>query len=386
MDKTPIELIIFVDSIFLNNSSGINTFVKHFMGMVDKFNHLDHNRNINLNILSDDIEVLKWFIETNHVPTKYFTIDVNSEDISVKNRYNRQMHLVISFNKFIDSVKKSAKNSEYIFVTNSYFTTKILHDNMHTINKVFIKNKCFAYTHIGDIFDMSKSDVHDFERSEVDEYVKLLSTEKFKQNIKILTQTKCMMDQLSLLTNNKNIAVVEEPLYLNLNFSIVNDSVKTDEILIIAGNYKRKRYDKMIKLLSIVNKPFKILVGKKVLYYDLEALIKECNIECEYTIIENLENDFIINHILMSKMLLHVSDIEVSPYSILESASFIPAIIDNNNIWSRSFDDIGHLVNCDDYDEFKRVVDDVYNNKISSKFDLNKYTELFEKKWKEVLY
>lgn len=382
------EVVLFVDSHFLNNSSGINTFIKNLIFAIDKINSIQNIYKYNINLLSDDREKLVWF--KNMIKECHLETDVIYHDIDCKTIYKDdpinvlkvEKHLEYSFYKFMPKICDTTKR--YIFIANSYNTTKILYENLYSIFDSMCYPELYSYTHIGDIFDMDKKIVHDYNEDEVVKYIDLFSNEEVKKHIKILTQTNCMKDQLIKITNNTNIEVVPEPLFIDMSQLIIED-FKTDDVLIIAGNYKRKRYDKMIKLLKLVDKPFKILVGKKKLSYDLDELILQNEITQPYEILEDLDNELIINHIMMSKMLLHIADIEVCPYSVLESASFIPVIVDNNNIWSQSLKDIVYLINTEDEELFKHTINEIYNNKLNTKFNLNDYQNEFINKWISIL-
>lgn len=373
------EIVIICESYFLNNSSGINTFVRNLIILLDKIQCDTDIKSITL--ISDNINNLYFFknqINDYNININYYAIDVESKYKMTTNHHNYFMHFNESLDLFLCDIKDNIK---YIFISNSSLTTKLIINRINEIKKY--NSVFYSYTHIGDIFDLNKKDVHDFKIDEVTEYLKILSSDISKQHITILTQTQCMKNRLYDLTKHPNINVIEEPLYLN--FDSYLPFPKTEDILVIAGNYKRKRYDKMIRLIKLANKPFKIIVGNKKKIYDIEQLIKDNNITQEFQILEELENSFVYNHICQSKMLLHVSDIEVCPYSVLEAASIIPTVINNNNYWSDSFKNICEVIDVDDDEIFLKVINDIYNNKISTKFNYIEYVDMFTNKWKNIL-
>lgn len=353
------NVVVICESNFLNNSSGINTFINHLTTMLEKFN-------LNTYLVVSD---LHNFEDIYTYKEKNITILSDSEYDSCLNvqTLDQQDKYIESFFK---TIRKNIPNDNNIFISNSYSSTKVF----EKLVDFYPKSKFYAYTHVGDIFSPTKEDLYDFSEDMNTEYLKTLRDNDF---IKILTQTDCMNDRLSYIIDRDDILTIPEPLYIDDVYDI---GMRDDNILIVCSNYKRKRFDLMLKYVGLSGKPVKILCYKEDGYYDIKELLLKNNIK-KYIIIENINNKNVSFHTLMSKMLLHFSEIEVCPYSILEASSIIPSVINSNAQWTKSFSKISEMV---DYDNEKNVLDaigKIYSNEITKKFNLEKYQYTFENTW-----
>lgn len=302
------------------------------------------------------------------------TILSNDSEMS----YHIKSEFMDGQNKFItcfyDTILENIDDDNNIFISNSYSSTKVF----EKLVKKYPNSKYFAYTHIGDMFFPDKADSYDFNN---DINIQFLNTMKSNDFIKILTQTECMNNALSRIINRDDILTIPEPLYMDNVYDI---GLKDNSILIVCSNYRRKRFDVMLKYIGMIGKPVKILCHNKEGYYDIPKLMSDNGIK-RYSVMENLSNSEISFHILSSVMMLHFSDIEVCPYSILEASSFIPVLINNNSEWSKSFENICEMVDYNNEDSVVEAIESIYNGEIGVKFILDDYVGLFEKKWRGVL-
>ena len=159
-------------------------------------------------------------------------------------------------------------------------------------------------------------------------------------------------ETLNLLINNKDIVIATlsynlkkflkhklKNKVIKLSLPCVKKDIifknKTNNILIISSQEKRKNYELMLRSLSYQDNKIKIICQKTI---DLISLVKKNNIK--YEILSNINNDIIPTIIYNSKLLIHMSESEVYPYSILESLAYnIPVILNKNSIWCKCFDD-----------------------------------------------
>ncbi len=345
------KIVLLIESFFLNNSSGINTFIKNMCIMFPD----------NIIIVTDceeSIRDLSWYKKHN------IQIIYNSgsmDDYSEEN-YKKQI---------ISNLYKLDKTCNYIMIANSFITLSIL--NEYNLDEFKYKTLCY-YTHIGDILDPDKKDIHDFKDINISKIFEYLKNE----NINILTQTNCVKKRLLKLLNKDSI-VLPEPLYVD-GLDIFKKNNKT--VLIIASNYKRKRFDLMLKLLSNIDCNIKILCDSITGYYDIYHLLKTNNISTKnIVILENINHAQLKQHIIGSKCLLHISDIEVCPYSVLEASIYIPTIINNNNVWSKDFNNISYMIDPNNEKESISIINNILNTDVKTLFNYEEYKSNSKDKW-----
>lgn len=350
------NVYILVDAGFLNNSSGINTFVKHVINMF--INEL----NVNIKLITDD----KNIILSNDC---YCNIDIITCE---KFMQTLTMNTPLGNQRFIsEKIKKAVLDNIYpdvenIFIANSYSTTLTLINIMN----IYKKSRFITYTHIGDIFSPELENSFDFSSEITNAYLELL---KNNEKLEIFTQSEIMKKQLFkvLKSENLNIEVVTMPIFVDFSY---DDFDKYNDIIIICSNYKRKRFDKMFKFLEGTELKVKILMHDTKGYYNIEELCKQYKINVD--IYKDIPNEYVQLHICSSKMLLHFSDIEVYPFSILESSFFIPVVI-NNAEWCKSFEEIAILV---DYDtNYNKIVSELETKPTNN---YKKYKSKFLRDWK----
>ena len=350
------HLVLIVESFFLNNSSGINTFIKNICTLYP-------NNTIVVTDCEEDISDLKIY-KKNNIKMIY------SENMCLAS-YSRDFYKKV----IINNISKLDKSLEYVFIANSFMTLEIL---TLDIFKDFKNYKLSYYTHIGDLLEPTKKDLHDFKSDEIYDLLNILKN----NNIEILTQTNCVKERITNLIN-KNSIVLSEPVYLNgLDIKLT----KKDTVLIISSNYKRKRFDLMLKLLSKIDCNIKILCDSINGYYDIYQLLKINNILTKNVVIlENVNHSQLKQHIISSKCLLHISDIEVCPYSVLEASIYIPSIINNNSIWSEDFKDISYMIDPNNEDRYKNIMNDILNTDIKTLFNYNEYMKNCKFQWDSYL-
>lgn len=339
---------ILCDSTFLNNSSGINTFV------VNLFNFVKNNFNYNVYLVTD-----KHFLNVN-IYNKLQTEYINVDNISM----NTETYLKVYSESLVNHFKDKININNSIFIANSLSGTIAI----DILSKKYPNNKYISYTHIGDLIHEEENS-YDFPSKEKEEYLKIF---KKNNNILICTQSENLCCFLKNKYKLKNVLVAEEISYINkklLNFpSLINN-----DILIICSNYKRKRLDIMIEAISKTNYKAKLICKDINGYYDIKHLIEKYKVKL--SVIKNIPNDKMIIHIKDSKLLLHISDIEFFPYSVLEASFFIPTLINSDTEWGKLFpDDITYKVNSRNPEEIAKKIEkyiklnnlnnyDVYYNK-----------------------
>ncbi|MGL4950115.1 MAG: hypothetical protein ACRC5M_07005 [Anaeroplasmataceae bacterium] len=355
------KILILCEASFLNNSSGINTFINHLTTMLST----DEKYSVHL-----IVDTNKSFSTKDIFINKNITIHIGNRNPLCKTEtMDGQYEIVREFKRIIFG--KFDKDDEIIFLANSFPTTIALVN----LSKEFLNSKFYSYTHVGDVIS-SNIDNYDFETKIISEYRNALKN----SSIISISQTSCTANELSKIID-KPVLVAPEPIYI---YDEIDIDIKDDSILIICSNYKRKRFDIMLKFVGLMKKPVKILCGNENGFYDIKNLLIKHNIT-EYTIVEDIDNYNIGIHISMSKMLLHFSDIEVCPYSIIESASKIPCLINSNSEWGKNFpDDIVEKVDYNDEEAVMLKLNQIFSNKIVAKFNLQNYIINTKKIWDNI--
>ena len=344
------NIYILCDSTFLNNSSGINTFVVNLYNLLaDKYN---------VYILTD-----KCFLDVNSY-LKYQILYVELDNISM----NNEKYIDYYSRKISDYILSNINhNDKNIFVANSLATLKTL----DIISNTFINSKFLLYTHIGDLL-CDDIEYYDFPKEDMDNMIKIIN-----QNKKIVVGTQSYRLAKFLKSIFEKVVTLYEPIIQYNTFSKI--TAKFNNILVICSNYRRKRLDLVIKYAGELNIPLKILCTKRSGYYDLQQLATKHNTKLQ--ILENIPNKDILFHIITSKMLIHFSEIEFFPYSILECASYIPCLINSNTIWGKLFPDFVNKVSLDDTDDnIKKRIVEIFNNG-KPQLDIKDYMNKCEEQW-----
>lgn len=343
--------LILCDSTFLNNSSGINTFVRHL--------YSNRSKEHAVRIITDDVFINKN--EYSECNMDYIDIEFMSMDeINYIDKYSQAM------SKYI--IKNYNHNEQIIFVANSLATTKVL-DN---ISSEFINSKFITYTHIGDLLH---DDIlnYDFPEKDKKEYIKIVN-----ENDKIFfgTQSENLKNYINTLTPNKVMTLLEP--ILGIEKTVLD--LQFDNILIICSNYKRKRLDQMLSIAGAVGKPTKIILGKIDGYYDIVELAKKHKVKIQ--ILQNIPNKEIMFHVKNSRVLLHISETEFFPYSILESAFHIPCVINSDTNWGKLFpDDMCLKINNRNLNEYVETIKLLYTNNYELKSNYYSYMIECNEQW-----
>lgn len=351
------KVYILCDSTFLNYSSGINTFV------VNLFNFIHDNFTKNVYLITD-----KHFLNIN-IYNK-----LNAEYIDVDNvSMNSDKYLKNYSNAIIQHFKNKNNIENSIFIANSLSTTMAI----DILSNIYPKNKYISYTHIGDLIH-NEYDSYDFPTKEKDEYLNIL---KKNNNIIVCTQSNNLCNFLKQTYNLKNVQVAEEISYVN-NDLLKFPSLPNNDILIICSNYKRKRLDIMFDAISRTNYNVKLICKNIAGYYDIKKLINKYKIKVN--IIQNIPNDKMIIHIKGSKLLLHISDIEFFPYSVLESSFFIPTLINSDTEWGKLFpNELTYKVNSREPEEIAKKIEKYI--KLNNLNDYDVYYNKCIKSWKKII-
>ena len=200
--------------------------------------------------------------------------------------------------------------------------------------RIWIKRgiKYCTYTHIGDIMDSDNKEMIDFQDSLVRKYIELLK----ETDIPLATQTPGVKQRLIDLLDRDNITVLPEP-YFEPSL-IYTTKQGTKGVLMIGSNYRRKNYQKMFDVLAITGLPATVVCaqdtdidGNKLIDMALKSGVNG------FRIINNIPNEYIHTVIKSHRCLLHLSEIEVLPYAVLESLQHIPCIINGKAPWSKDF-------------------------------------------------
>lgn len=346
--------LILCDSTFLNNSSGINTFVRHL--------YANRTNKHDAKIITDGVFINKN--EYNDCNMDYINMDFMSMDeIGYTDKYSQIMtqHILDNYDC----------NKEIIFVANSLATTKVLNN----ISSKFINAKFITYTHIGDLLHDDITN-YDFPEKDKQEYIKIVN-----ENSKIFfgTQSENLKNYINTITPNK-VLTLPEPI-LGIDKSVLD--LQFDNILIICSNYKRKRLDQMLNIAGKIGKPTKIILGKIDGYYDIIELAKKYKVKIQ--ILQNIPNKEIMFHVKNSKVLLHISETEFFPYSILEAAFHIPCIINSDTKWGELFpENMCFKINNRNYDEYVDTIKLLYKNDYINKPNYHSYMLECDNSWDDL--
>ena len=248
-----------------------------------------------------------------------------------------------------------------IIISNDYTSLKWIKDILH------IAKSCYYYTHIGDMFH-DKLDFYDFEYAETMEAVDTIKNNK----INILCQTYQIKEYLKTIFNNTAIYVAGEPL-IEMNDDIFVSKFE-NTALCIMSNLKRKRIDDVIRICKYLNYSLILITSSNNGYYDINKIAKDASVDVK--IFTNVDNSYMPLYYSMSKFLIHFSEIEVLPYSVMEALKYIPVFINNDAYWNNFISD--EYVHKIDKNDFKYILDNVDKFK---NFDYNKYMEETKKQW-----
>lgn len=339
------RILFLIDSDFIGNSSGIYTFMKHIIRMFNKIGYV-------VDIISE-IPIYEKIDSDTINRDITLSFPKYDDDTYIGDMYNVNSMLIDGsimpsfFKKEIDLYL--SKHSPQLVIANSLSTTKALIGSA-------VEDISISYTHIGDLMDESKVSMYDFTEESVVEYLSVLNN----STIQIGTQSQGSKNRmLEVLPKRKydSISVLFEP-YIS-NTEIVDYYENKKGIIIISGNYKRKAYDKMLEIAGKCKVPVTIVCGNVDHgYFNIRELVYKNKIK-EFRILNDYHNDMVPQLIKGHRMMLQLADIEVFPYSVVESIFHIPCIINGKSKWGQEFLEEAIKIDPDNYsiDCIKKVYD-----------------------------
>lgn len=361
---SPKRIAFLIESFFLSNVSGIYTFVKHFSKMC-----ADHN--VRLDLIMDTSYGFEAPKELNSDHVSLFASPRMLNDDCEYVAYGLKFEDDVRVKAFTTSLAGYCEEFDPIMVvSHSYATTKVL-------KALKTKSRKVAYTHIGDIMDANNTELLDFSSDLTRAYIELLSTLDFE----IGTQTTSSKEALEALMPEAKVTLLPEPFYVPK--VVYQTADKRKGILIISSNYDRKRFDKMFEIIAITGLPVTVCAG----YtgegeHELEAMAKAAGVQ-GFRLLKNVPNDYLTGIIRQHKVLLHLSEIEVMPYAILEASVHIPCVVNGNAKWAQ-----GDLpcpvtkVDIEDIFDCVMKITEAYGDSFEYRgLDVDAYSQNAEKVW-----
>ncbi len=150
------------------------------------------------------------------------------------------------------------------------------------------------------------------------------------------------------------------------------DAAEESDVIIVSGAYKRKQIPEMLRVLAHS--------GLKVRVFTTEPIKVPSGLDCVVETCQRRER--VIAHMMKSKVLLHMSHIEIMPYAVLEACQYIPCIVQHDAPYTRDF--IFPVIRGDINSD---TLIDIIHNAISTKhqqFDIEKYRVDAKTHWKEL--
>jgi hypothetical protein len=367
-----------VDSLFIGNHSGIFTFLRHFQKLALESGWM-------LDIISD--ASLKHDGTENVFPDSFDTSNVScfvSDGVAEKDGgaiyftpETADKEYVEFYRKNLSDYLKMAKPK--LLVTHSYSTTKAVHE-MYDEVKELVPN-VVAYTHIGDIMDENNIESLDFGSELTLKYINLLNEIEFP----VGTQTQASHVALSHFVEPESVKLLPEPYYEGQTYYATPDNTKG--VLIISSFYDRKRFELMFEVLGIAGLPVTVVTG---LDEKDGVTLRELAIKNDvqgYRQLNNIPNEFLNGIIKQHRCLLHLSDIEVMPYAILEASAHIPCVVNGNAPWAREeLPCPVYRVDVDNLFECVSTLVEVYGDTFEYKaFNVENYAESVLSAWSELV-
>lgn len=363
-----------IDSFFIGNTSGIFTFVKHFAKMCQNLGYV-------LDLIVDQydgIEVPRKF-DTSNVSYFYTSgfHDTRNLSLMYKMTYESKVRPEIfarSFKNYLTEFKPIA------VVSHSFSSTIALYKLKPLLDELGIKP--LAYTHIGDIMCPNNVDLLDFGDDITLNYIRLLKHLPFS----VGTQTLASQKALDKMHLKSKPLLLPEPYYEPQSFYKTPSG--TRGVLIVSSNYERKRFDLMFEILSITGLPVTVVCGlakRKKDQKSLRQMAMDAGVQ-GYRQINDLPNDLMVDIIKQHRVLLHMSEIEVMPYAILEASSHIPCIVNKNAPYTDGIPGSVVKIDPDDMYECVSTIMEVYGDTYEYlSFDSREYVADCEQIWSEFL-
>ncbi|CAM0094748.1 hypothetical protein VPHK567_0309 [Vibrio phage K567] len=354
---------IMIDGYFVSSGSGINTYVRHLCQTLIK----DLGYDVTLFVDTP--------IEEKVSLNQYNKIGVNIVNANENYRVRtftasfEENHVARVFKDicqpWVDEHKPVA------MISHSYGTALAVRD------LEFDGKKCIV-THIGDVMAPDLPDLWDFEDHTVRSFLQSLDN----NDIDLVCQTEGIVDNhLKVLKNRdrKSCIVCHEPFHVAIDRQL---RPVREGAIVVAGNYKRKRLHDVIDVCAKADIPLTIITGDKTGYgEDLDMYcIKQ---KVRYNIIEKLANDFVVPQIRSHRIMIHLSDIEVCPYSVIEAMPYVHCLVKKGAPWTHKFyPEYTTRIDLDDID----IVKDAYENYDKYEtMDLAEYQKSVNDSWEAYL-
>lgn len=328
---------ILCDGYFIGSGSGINTYIRHLSRMFIEMGydvHLITDTPIGEKLTSMNYQKMGVHV---HPPTQKTYNEVRPHTIDFEYDYVANEFLVYA----IEFVKEY---NPIAMFANSYGTSVAI-KNIPNYN-----GKTGLITHIGDVMSPSFESVWDYQPDVTGAFLSEIDND----DIDLICQTEGVKKtHLRVLKNRTNAVVCHEPLYVNANFQLRKER---NGVIVVAGNYKRKKIHDVIRMCGKAGLPLTIITNRNACDFDDDLDIACIRYGVEFDIIENIANDFVIPHIKSHRLMLHMSDVEVCPYSIIEAMPFIPCVIKKDVPWTDGFyPEYTIKVDIDDIDVLKEA-------------------------------
>ncbi|AGN30320.1 hypothetical protein VPFG_00322 [Vibrio phage nt-1] len=217
----------------------------------------------------------------------------------------------------------------------------------------------------------------------------LIVPDSYKQFMDInrmynLNQWRAMMGKSALVTNvaqsdgirywgeqimgGKHVTAYEPFELPEVSHAELNNAKESD-VIIVSGAYKRKQIPEMLKT----------LVGSdlSVQLFTTDFVSVPQGVNCKVHIKKPREE--VIAHMMKSKVLLHMSHIEIMPYAVVEASQHIPCIVQYDAPYTRDF--IFPVVRADiNNDTIVDVIEKATSEQYE-KFDIEKYRQDTKTHW-----
>lgn len=369
--KADKRIAFLVDSYYIGEHSGIFTFIRHFNTMAEELGfHLD--------LISEIVFDIPHHWDTSNVSfffMPHFSGEWGKEMYcAMEEQAVRSQTMQLAFEDYLNEYLPS------LVVSHSYSATKVLVEKQDELDSRNIPY--MAYTHIGDIMDPDNTDILDFTDEVVRDFISLLSD----HDIPIGTQTASSKRALKTVLRRDGISILPEPFYTpEMTYRTVNG---TKGVIIVSSNYKRKNFDKMFEALAITGLPVTVVCGSDVNPENgktLKQMAMEAGVQ-QFRIMRNVPNRYITSIISSHRVMLHLSDIEVMPYALLEGSVHIPCIINGVAPWSQDIP-VPHIpVDPNDLMEVVTRLNETYGDTYEYLgLDADEYGKDCLKIWKGVL-
>lgn len=345
-----------VDNYFVANSSGIFTFLVHMNTLLEKYD-------IRMDIISDIGYELpeKW--DTSNVSFFFMTDyleDGKGDFWEFDEEEQTDVHTMrSSFENYYTTYRP------IVVISNSCVSAWIL-ENYPDINGLH-------YTHHGDIMAPGKTAYLGLTEKTVRQYVEVLKKAKHPHG----SQTQSSVNATQKILNQP-VILLPEPYYKPR--TIYRHNGDRHGVLMIGSNYTRKNYEQMFEIIAVTGLAAIVVTDKDS---ELKELARKKGV-ASIKIIEDIPNEYVEYFIKQARCMLHLSHTEYLPYSVLEAATDIPVIVNQNAPWCSNGDLPFNAIKVDPDDIFGSacMLQEVYGDSFNYLgYDVEEYGEEAEKLW-----